>query len=384
MKKILLVLSFVLLFHQLAFGVAADMYVKPASAGDTSGSSWANCMGEAEFEIDAETNAEAGDRYFVAGGTYTLDSSYSCQNDGSTTSMIKIIGVDAGTTNEPPVFSDWADGANQPLFDGDAAAYDFAFDDYWEIRNIRLLTVDNQGFRVDRGSKVVNCYSYNSSGTANYDAFSAGFVAGYEVQFIDCEGVSTGGDAFDAGYNDVTFEGCYAHDSVKGFNIQYDEGEIDNCIIDTCTTGIDLNDENIYIVKNNVIYNCTTGISGTTSFNDMFLNNIIEACTTGASWTTDEKSNYWDYNCWGDNNTADTNNVTWGEHRIEADPSFTDPAANPPDFTLQSGSACLDAGLQLTDIVTRGNLVGDYKINIGADQDDVAAAGGEVSYAICE
>lgn len=44
------------------------------------------------------------------------------------------------------------------------------------------------------------------------------------------------------------------------------------------------------------------------------------------------------------------------------------------DFTLQSGSPCLDAGMQPS---TNEGLTGDYKWNIGADQDDVTAAGSD-------
>ena len=50
---------------------------------------------------------------------------------------------------------------------------------------------------------------------------------------------------------------------------------------------------------------------------------------------------------------------------------FTD-AAN-GDFTLGSGSPAIDAGLQ---VGVNTGAVGDYKVNIGADQDDVVAAGG--------
>ena len=43
------------------------------------------------------------------------------------------------------------------------------------------------------------------------------------------------------------------------------------------------------------------------------------------------------------------------------------------DFTVASGSNALDAALQ---IGTNQGATGDYKLNIGADQDDNTAGGG--------
>ena len=56
---------------------------------------------------------------------------------------------------------------------------------------------------------------------------------------------------------------------------------------------------------------------------------------------------------------------------VNADPDFTD--APNQDFTVGSGSPVLDTGIQ---VGTDTGAVGDYKWNIGTDQDDNAAGGG--------
>ena len=96
-----------LLIPKLCFGVAATMYVTVAGAGTKAGTSWANAFGYAEWETDYEGSAEPGDIYYVEDGTYTLTSDFSTARDGTVDSYIKVIGVATGTTNEPPVSSDW-------------------------------------------------------------------------------------------------------------------------------------------------------------------------------------------------------------------------------------------------------------------------------------
>jgi hypothetical protein len=64
--------------------------------------------------------------------------------------------------------------------------------------------------------------------------------------------------------------------------------------------------------------------------------------------------------------------ITAGAHDTgDADPLFTSAVGG--DFTVTTGSPLLDAGMQ---IGTELGATGDYKMNIGVDQDDVTAAGG--------
>lgn len=56
-----------------------------------------------------------------------------------------------------------------------------------------------------------------------------------------------------------------------------------------------------------------------------------------------------DYNCYNANGTSGLNGITAGTHDITSSPSFTD-AAN-GDFTLQTGSPCLNTGFPQTPMV---------------------------------
>lgn len=71
----------------------------------------------------------------------------------------------------------------------------------------------------------------------------------------------------------------------------------------------------------------------------------------------------------------DSANLSWGE--VTTDPSFTNAAE--ADFTLQSGSPLIGAGLDLS---TFTSLTTDFNVNIGIDQGDhtVGGGGGAHSY----
>jgi len=102
----------------------------------------------------------------------------------------------------------------------------------------------------------------------------------------------------------------------------------------------------------------------------MFINNIIDSCTTGASWTSEYKKQLLDYNCWS-NNGADVSTSLRAATTSRRIALLVAPATG--DFTLGAGSPCLDAGLQMG---TNIGATGDYKVNVGADQDDNTAVGG--------
>lgn len=364
MKKILFTILFCFICN-FAFGAAATMYVTSAGAGTKLGNDWDNAMGEAEFETDIEGNAEAGDIYYVAGGTYTLDSDIISTKNGTAASPIFIIGVVSGTTNEPPVYSDWAFGDNRPLLTDGGSTYYFRIGTYVHVYNLRLQSNRaSVGFSISSYCVIFNCKSTN---TAGGPAFADYY--GSRSRWLYCEGICSSGYAFvlTQGYESAIY--CYAHDSTGGFFISYST-ELENCIVDTCTTGLGLQNYD-HRITGNTFYNCTTGISGGTSSAGHYVNNIIDSCTTGASWTSEVKDNFWDYNAWG-NNTSDTSNVTKGNNAVTQAGTFLASGAG-GDFTVAASSAVLDAGLQPD---TNLGVTGDYKWNIGVDQDDNTAAGG--------
>jgi hypothetical protein len=324
---------------------ASTMYVTPAGAGTKAGGSWANAMDEAAFEVDIEGGAEAGDIYYVAGGTYTLDSDYLTGRNGGSYSPIKIIGVNSGTTNEPPVLADWATGDNRPLFA--AGAWNFLWNACynWMYYNFRVTTTNAVGFLPALYSISYNVSVNNSSGTSSRTAFYSGSAVNLAV----CECVSTNGYGIFTNGGSTHYVCCYIHDSFAGiiettsnFNILL------NSIIDTCSTGTSLSSTIGKVYMNNVFYGCTVGIVSSSTNGSLFINNIFDGNTKGVVWNTTTNYNLWNFNCW--DNTTDVTNVTKGLSDITGDPAMTNPAS--ADFSLQDGSNCLDTGLDVGDFTS--------------------------------
>jgi len=303
------------------------------------------------LDYDFSVAVIAGNSVHVATGSYTVSETLSSSAAGTATAPIRWTGYTSSR-------DDLTVGTDRPLF---TATNYFRIGNYSIIRNFRTTSTYSEGFYPGAYSNVFNC-KFQNTGVATKNAISLSNYA----SIANCEAISTNGTAIECGSNSFVIS-CYAHDSVTGY--VFPNGYpafITNSIADTCTTGISSGSTAASSVVGNTVYNCTTGISGTTGIAS-FVNNIITVCTTGASWTTAEPVNFWDYNCW--NNTTDVSNVTKGPHDITADPLLTAPANG--DFTLQAGSPCLDTGLQ---IGANEGVTGDYKVNIGVDQDDNAAA----------
>lgn len=299
----------------------------------------------------------AGNTCHIEAGTYTLGESVLANTNGTTTAMITIEGYKTSRGDNPT-------GTDRPLIA--AAANNFYLYNYWIVRNLRATTTSSNGaFSVNTGGIIENCYVYQSSGTANYPAL---YVRTAECRIIGCEGISTNGYALKIQYYSIAI-GNYFHDSSVGIHFTSVRNKIIGNIIDTNTIGIDVSTHYGQNIVNNTLYNNTTGISGIISYGNTILNNIFDECTTPATWTTEYKSNWFDYNSW-DGDKSSNSNVTAGDNSIDSDITLTDPANG--DFTLGSGSACIDTGFQ---VGTNQGAVGDYKWNIGADQDDVTAAG---------
>jgi len=369
-KKLLLTLALSFLTVTNVFSAPATMYVTVAGAGDKGGSTWANAMGYAEWETDCETLVEAGDIYYVAGGTYTLTSDMACYFAPGTSALpIQVIGVASGTSNEPPVFSDWAYGTDRPLIAG--GAYNFGWDDYITIKNLRATTTDTSCIFVDYNGFIYNTKVENTSGTAG----RSGFSTDDNSIFLNVEASSTNGNAMNVSYAYRTaILYSYLHDSSTCiYGEVLNGGTILGNVIDTCSTqGIyaDTNDK----IINNTFYNCTQGVDGATSGQITVLNNIFDNNTTGMVMDSSVPASIVDYNVWSNNGT-DVTNVTKGSHAVTEDITLTDPSNG--DFTLPDSSGAEGAGAQVN---TNIGVTGDYNWNIGVDQTDTQSGGGATSY----
>ena len=366
MKKFLLFLlisSFLL--PSICFGAAATMYVTVAGAGTKAGGDWDNAMGLAEWDTDFSGSVEAGDIYYVKQGTYTHTSAMTSGTGGSATAPIQVIGVVTATTETPPDSTRWAYGDDRPLLAAGGNTV-YSTGSYWLWRNFRMTTTDTHAFRVYTNSIAINVY-VNNSGSSGRRAF---YIAADSPSLKLCEAENANGRAFEL--NSTRFpraENCYAHDSTDGFlTLNTGGGLILDSISSSNTNGINLGTTH-NTIRGTTIYGNTVGILGGTSGNNTITNNIISENATGASWGTEQASNVFDYNSWF--NTADVVNVTTGSNSVTGNPLMNNPASG--DFTLTTGSPALDSGMKMN--VNMGT-VGDYKKNIGVDQDDNESGGG--------
>jgi len=322
---------------------AATMYVTVAGAGGKDGTDWDNAMGYAEWQTDLEGASEAGDIYYVAGGTYNLTSSLDYNGrHGTSLAPISIIGVNSGTTNEPPVYSDWAMGDNRPLLAAGANRGLYT-GNFSKVFNFRATSTSDYGILANYSCVLFNI---KSTGAATGSAL---FARQY-TRVVSCEGSSTAGSGLNCTLSDIMVLFCYLHDCAAGGILGNATIDILFCVIDTCVVGIDMVSTRLQVhMLNNTIYNCGTGIAGYSSTNCSFINNIINDCTVGANWDTAELSNLWLNNNLEGNGTKLINVPTTLPHsdwlETTANPAFTDDSGG--NFSLASGSACLDAGLAM-------------------------------------
>ncbi len=354
-----------------AWAAPLQMAVTVAGAGDGSGVTggvfdWQNAMSMAQFITDINASVEGGDEYYIEDGTYTTGAAIVGLSGGAI-NVVRIIGVKTGTTNEPPVFSDYSvNDADRPLFA--MAGNAFSLGAYNQMQNFSFTSTHADGVHINGNfTTVYNCKVVNTNGIGFHFTGTNGFL-------IDCDADGST-DSVETG-SFTTLIGCYVHDAPIGIDMGATAATIINCIIDTCPTGIDIATRDNLTIIGNVIFNSSTrGISGTTGEHCIALNNTFEDCVIGVEWTTVVEDHWFDFNLWGNGNTDDIvdTDVIWGNNRVEGDPLFNGDGANPPDFTLASGSAAEGVGLQMT--VNTGVASADYNVNIGVAQNELGAGG---------
>jgi len=334
MKKFIATLL-LLLIPLSVYSAPTDMYVVSGGSGTKDGLTWGNAFSLSEFESDAEGSAEPGDRYFFEGGAYTITSTVGTGKDGTAISPIKIIGVNPGTTNEPPVYSDWAaDRADQPAITGNG--FYIALDSYWLVYNMDLLytgTGNGHGLRFSIYSSVFNSRMRSTSSHAS----SYGLLSqGGPNRIINSEISSTNGTAAVTLNSGGIVEDCYIHDSQIGILFIGNSSIAKGNIVETCVVkGIDFGATINGQVIDNTIWNCPIGIAGTTSHGNIIEKNIISECTTkGINITTTYGDNLLDWNNFNGNTGGDVSGVEKGINSSSIDPDFTD--APNGDFSVGS------------------------------------------------
>ena len=243
----------------------------------------------------------AGNTIWIGPGTHTTGEGMTPTPAGTSAAPINVKGYNAARDDAPT-------GDNRPLINVGTS--------YWNdsggYRNYSYLRFTGSGsqhpFYTASNSTVSNCKGTYTGTSANVVALSFSGVSG--TTFINCEASSPTGYAFG---NAAYLVNCYAHDSKVGINRP---GIVTGCVIDTCQTGIDIATD-VTSCYNNTVRNCLLGIEAGGTDSGFFINNIIADCVTGASLAAVENQ-YWDYNCWSNNDT-DVTNVTKGSHDVTAD-----------------------------------------------------------------
>lgn len=329
-----------------------NWYVTAAGAGAKNGNDWANAFDKPAFETHLEGAVVAGDVNWVEDGAYTLDSDIDfTARDGTAVSPIAIIAVKSGTTNEPPLYSDWSIAAgDRPFFD--CVTFTFKTGDYTIIRNIDFegstnavvemgtyCLAENNKFNNDVGFGAQR-YGISMSNYArlNNNELTSALGRGARVflsskiaynYFHDMP------DDPDGLCLDIAGHGCDA-----AFNI-----------FDTSYMGIKGESYDAIMLLNNTFYETDTGVGATDGFGWTCINNIMEGNNTaGFVWTTQTDSNFF-WNNHGDDVRCndmwvlvDTTTLFQDYEVVTGDPVFDVPGA---DFALQNTSPDLNAAMSI-------------------------------------
>lgn len=155
MKRLLTIA--ILLYAASAHATA--YYVKPTAGGSNDGSSWTNAWTSIQSAFNA---AAAGDVVYCQ-GTQSISARIDVNTNSGAydTGHIKFVGVNAGTTNEPPQASDYGDYF---IIDGGNNTIDglyFNGPDYVWLENIKVTQCDGTGAINSAVSYADNCVFVN-------------------------------------------------------------------------------------------------------------------------------------------------------------------------------------------------------------------------------
>lgn len=320
----------------------------------------------------------AGNIVYIKAGTYTTYTYGGTQGNyfdtytaGGNGNPIQWIGYNTTRGDNPT-------GDNRPIFDGKGTRTNGAVVDVSGniFKNIIFKDYTGAGVTISAGGNVFE----NVRSTLNdTDGFYASGIS--LTIFNNCEADSNTSEGFvwnAANSNSGMYHYCYSHNnSAEGFEMQYANAasgfHLFNCTSESNSASGFRTAGNMTAI-NCVSYNNSGTNDGFLIAGDGITISQITNCVSKDNGRyafnrsgTGRISLLFNYNCYN-GHTTELNNITAGANDVgDQDPLFTD-AAN-ADFTLQAGSPCLGAGLD-----TIGGMTGDYKINIGVDQDDNSTA----------
>ncbi len=319
--------------------MATDYFLKPGGMGTKDGLTPSNAWDETEFIQWANGSAAPnppvavpGDNCYTESGTYTFGASVNTALNGTSGSLINIVGV---TDLSNPTTSE-ASFSDSPLFNM-GAGFNFLLNDLWWVRNLRITgNLATAVFRIDVSSRAENMR------VENLGAGGAFTSSGNNTRFVDCEGIAPNSRAFQTFSTFATFVRCTARDSAVGIDTAGEGSLLNGCLIyDITGVGYVAAGANRQFVVGNTFYNCGTAITGTgVGVTNIFLQNIIDTCTASATWTAAQGTDFWDWNNFF--NSGAPSNVTLGPNTLALAPKFVD--ADGGDFRVQA-AGLLNLGL---------------------------------------
>jgi hypothetical protein len=302
-----------------------------------------------------------GNKAWIRGGTYTYTAAISVASTSSTaTAPIVFEGYNT-TRGDAPT------GTNRPILN--MSSNGLTFGQYWRTSHVRYDGSRSGQTLVSGGTGGIayNC-SFNNSGASATSSASQSFT-----YYILCELTAASGVALAGGTNNLLY--CYLHDSLTGASFaSTNTGRFFYCVFDTLTNGLIQSAATGTGAQLHgcIFYKCTSyGIKSDGAFlrTIPIMACIFHTCGTAISDTVANGGMLIMYNIFY-NNTTDISTTYLGTldstNITGVNPQLTDP--DNKDFTVKAGSNALKAFPQLT----MAGLVGDYKINIGIDQDDLA------------
>jgi hypothetical protein len=348
-------------WYEIASYISGTQFTIDRSCGSSATGMTGAIAGARNVPLDAfyEQMLPGHQIFSKSDGAYIYTQNVTLNRDGTAYIHIQREGYNSTRGDDPT-------GTDRPL--QACGSYYFAADNYWTSKNYRATGTGTYVYRQDDESAFINCKADNSSVTANRSAFHvSGSFAG--SHFIDCEGISTNGYAFNMSYGNAAF--CYAHDSTYGYYPASGvSSSLQNCIMDTCTNGVRGIGAKSLSLINCMLYGNTNGIlfsGGSSMKNPIVVNCIFDNNTNAIVAPTSRFNNaFIDYNNYT-NNTTDITNYFKGRNATALDAGLNNPGAG--DFT---------PGDNMKGIAYVGNAQGSStsSIDLGAIQIEEVAAGG--------
>jgi hypothetical protein len=277
------------------------------------------------------------------------------KNAGTSISPILFTGIKTGTTNNPPLYSDWTtkgDTANFPHFNFGTKPYKTSACN--KFKHICFYGDSIRGVSFGTASPANNnltdCILINTaaSPSTNYLAFAYTFTHFTHCIFRSAysKGIYSSGSTF--------FEDClwdHFNDATNGKGITFAGGNIFifQCFfVKNTNLAIDLSNNVGVIIINNLFDSCGVDVNATTASSVKCENNIHRYTVTNCyKWTTQTDGNEFFNNHIGLNNKhiawnlVDTTNSYQDYGQTSGDPLVTTPGIN---YTLKPGSPCINAG----------------------------------------